>query len=513
MMTGWNHGYNVSVGYSYGFFREMGPDWLDLCTRIAGFEPPLRNPSRRLRYLELGFGQGLGLCMLAAANPNAEFVGIDFQPEHVAHAQGLVDAAGLDNVRLIEADFSELAQTWPETLGTFDHVALHGIFSWVSPQLRADVVQCLLHATHPGSLVYASYNTLPGWYGTAPFQHITRLISEAFPASGSGALEQSVTLFEQLLEAKASIFDILPGLKSRIPHVRDRDISYFVHEYLHENWHPLWHSQVAREFEGAKLTYIGSATLAENMMPEVLPSELRQLVQQQPTDELRQDLQDLVINQGFRRDIYCRGPRPRAAKGLLGIEDTRLYLLSTVEQGHTARFETSFGEIAMEYRAFGELIEALADGPRSVSELLALPNPTKRKTRHILQLMLHGNILGVAAADPGNPEIAGLMNRAIAKGGSEGAPYGHLASSALASAVQASDIDLMLMDSWFQKDRAASLDELASGVAERLTALGRDLNYGGQPVPPSETKERLEQLASAFLEKTLPRWKQLGVTD
>ena len=109
-MSDWSHGYNVSMGYSYGFYREMAPDWLDFCAWIGGFEPP-RRAGRPLRYLELGCGQGFGLCLLAAANSGAEFLGVDFQPEHIEHATGLAEAAGLTNVRFVRADFLDLDRT------------------------------------------------------------------------------------------------------------------------------------------------------------------------------------------------------------------------------------------------------------------------------------------------------------------------------------------------------------------------------------------------------------------
>jgi hypothetical protein len=63
-MSDWSHGYDVSVGYSFGFFREMAPDWLDFCSRLAGYEVPERADGK-FRYLELGSGQGFGLCLLA----------------------------------------------------------------------------------------------------------------------------------------------------------------------------------------------------------------------------------------------------------------------------------------------------------------------------------------------------------------------------------------------------------------------------------------------------------------
>ena len=77
------HGYDVSVGYSYTFYREMAPDWLDFCVRQAGVG--VARAEGPFRYLELGAGQGLGLCLLAASNPAAEFVGVDFQHEHTEH--------------------------------------------------------------------------------------------------------------------------------------------------------------------------------------------------------------------------------------------------------------------------------------------------------------------------------------------------------------------------------------------------------------------------------------------
>jgi tRNA G46 methylase TrmB len=47
---------------------------------LKGSEPP----DTSARMLELGCGQGLGLCVMAAANPHMRFVGVDFNPEQIA---------------------------------------------------------------------------------------------------------------------------------------------------------------------------------------------------------------------------------------------------------------------------------------------------------------------------------------------------------------------------------------------------------------------------------------------
>ena len=89
-----HHGYDVSVAYPSYFIREMAPNWLDFCIGAQGFEAPRREAA--YRYLDLGCGQGFHLCILAAANPDAQFVGIDFDAAYIAHVvQDLASAAYL----------------------------------------------------------------------------------------------------------------------------------------------------------------------------------------------------------------------------------------------------------------------------------------------------------------------------------------------------------------------------------------------------------------------------------
>ncbi|MGY8905539.1 MAG: class I SAM-dependent methyltransferase [Burkholderiales bacterium] len=100
----WKHGYFAESGYTYGFYPEVSPARLGWIASLKG----LREPGNQFRYIDMGCGQGLGLLILAAAYPDAEFVGIDFMPEHIAHARNLAKRAGLTNVKLIEGDFLAL---------------------------------------------------------------------------------------------------------------------------------------------------------------------------------------------------------------------------------------------------------------------------------------------------------------------------------------------------------------------------------------------------------------------
>src|SRR5215470_17013108 len=74
----WTGGYVADIGYTAHFYRETAPGHMAFATLCIG-----RSPGRAFkptRMLELGFGQGFGLTLLAAANPDTAFEGYDFNP-------------------------------------------------------------------------------------------------------------------------------------------------------------------------------------------------------------------------------------------------------------------------------------------------------------------------------------------------------------------------------------------------------------------------------------------------
>lgn len=486
------HGYDLSESYGYGFGREMAPDWIDFSARLAGQRAPRQGAS--FDYLELGCGQGQGLCVMAAASPAARFVGIDLHPGHVAHARRMAAEAGLSNVRFVEGDIVALAEAWPGDLGTFDYVVAHGLYSWISPAVRAAVVRCLSHATREGALVYNGYNTMPGWLGTMPFQHITRMIRQTGGKDARGVFDASVALFDRLRAGGAETFRILPGLAGRLDAVKTRPLGYLSGEYLHDHWHPLWHSTVARELAGAGLRYVGPATLAEALLPAQLPPALRATILEQDDPALRQDLQDLVINQFFRRDIYVRGePNPGTP-----VEDTAVVLATVQPPEQPIRFDTAFAQVMLQPPSFAEILTSLESGPRSIAQLAALPGMARQgieATRAVVLLLLHAGTLAVAPDVSGDAAVASRINAAVARGAAQGMAYEHLAAATLASGIATGEIELLLLDAWLEGARDAAT--LAAGATKRLAALGR----GPLPAGAAET----------FVAHTLPHWRALGV--
>lgn len=503
-MSDWTHGYNIEQGYTYGVYRELAPDWMDVCAMLAGFVAPSEGAQGQLRYLELGCGQGFGLALIASAYPDIEFVGIDFSPEHIAHARGLARAAGLENVRFVEADFLDLARDWPPELGRFDYAVLHGIYSWVPPELRRAIVGCLGHALVSGGLAYVSYNSMPGWAVMQPFQHVAARLQARSPLPGAQVLNQAVSLFQRLRTGKAALFDALPGLGARLDGLKELSPAYLVQEYLHENWHPLWFSEVADEMRGAKLDFVASATLPENLLPAMLPEPVRAVVTEIADPMAQQDMIDCAINQSFRRDLLARGRR-RRFPAAPGAADLLVEALAR-PSGDTVAIKTSFGEFTLKEQIYAPVFDALESGPRRISDLLA-----REDQSNVLQgliLLAHGGhvaILKDSARDLGPGQ---RFNSACAAAVLTGAPYNHLAAPAIGSAVVARDVDLMLLA---LIDAGVEREQLGAQLLEALSRLGRKLLRDGKPLDGQESERLANDLVNDAFVNRIPGWQRLGV--
>lgn len=512
-MSKWTHGYDISLGYTHGFYREMAPDWLDMCARLSGYLVPDRGADGKFRYLDMGCGQGFGLCLLAAANPDGEFVGIDFMPEHVVHATRLAAAGGLTNVRFVEADFAQLALDWPADLGLFDYVVMHGICSWIPDPVRAALMRCLEQAVVPGGFVYNSYNTLPGWASTMPFRHMARrMLAAGGKTSSAAAIGGTLKMFEKMEQANTAMFRALPTLKSRLASIRDQKNGYLVQEYMHEAWRLFWFSEMIEEMKAAKLSYIGTATVAEQMLPGVLDPSNRAIIEDETDPVYRQEVQDCVINQSFRRDLMCRGGQKVFANPFEQVKPIVLQLVKAPKEDQLT-IPTSFGELTLKREFFGPVVNALTDGPMTIGALMDVPAIQKQGVNAAIQsmmLLVQHNAVSVARQTKADAGIAQRFNAALARAVCEGAPYGQVAVPTLGSGLSIPDSDFMLLDAWLERP-GCDARTLGKGLVARLKRLGRRLSEDGKALDESAHAQRVEALANAFLKTTVLRWRKAGV--
>ncbi len=511
-MSIWSSGYNTDLGYTFGFYREQCPEWLDFVGWVKGVTPP----EGTWRYLELGCGQGYGLLLTAAANPDHDFLGIDFNPIHISHARRLAEIAGLNNVRFEEADFIELAKAWPADWGRFDYAVAHGTYTWLAHEVCQALVQVLYHATAPGAFVYLSYNTLPGWISSYPVQHLMRLWQTTEQMPSLTAIDTGLKRLMAIADTDSAMARSIPGMKGMLEKVATRDRAYLIQEYLHDTWCPRWFDQVVEELTPAKLSYLGTASLGDLYLPTFLPSKYKELLNTYTNPIVREVMLDVLVNQSFRRDVFTRGAAPDwPARRQAVIQQQRICLLSRPPKAEEIKFKTSVGELNGKADVYNSFFDLLESGPKTVEELMRVPFPKPLSLGDMLQalaFMLNAGYVGFFRP-LANPQPALALNRAIAQAVAEGAPYRFVVASQTGNVLTVSDVDLIFLHQVMQQADLQPL-ELGERLTDCLLTLGKGLMKDGNPCTRREDLLPYAQtLAQTFLQETLPTWKKLGICE
>ncbi len=423
-MSEWASGYVSDIEYISGFYAEQAPAELDLTALICGVEPPRRmGETQGFDYCEIGCGTGSTIAALAAANPEGRFVGIDFMPAHIARAEALRAAAGLDNLRLIEADVAGLADRAQTDLPMFDYVTLHGVYSWVAPHVRAGIVRFLARHLRPGGLVYVSYNVLPGWHAMIPMQKLLFEIAARVDGDSIARARAGSDFIERCVQAGAPMLgkESFQQQMARSPTAQlavERD-SYLAHEFLNANWQPMYHMDLAKDLADAKLVHVGSAKLVENFAGVGLSPEAAGVLDTMPDGPLRETVKDYFNGRIFRRDVFVRGRR-----GIDPIQrEMRLAAVRLVTtapppaKDHEASVLGS--TLTLHHAAYAPLFKRMAEDVPTVDDLVAL---SRAHGRPMSGTEILGMLAGLKLATPVQRDVTGegveacrRHNRAVAE--------------------------------------------------------------------------------------------------
>src|ERR1700694_710491 len=257
----WAGGYVADVGDTARFYPETAPSHMGFAALSIGRSPGLA--LRPKRVLELGFGQGFGLSLLAASNPGVEFEGLDFNPEHVGHVQRLIQSAGVSNLQVSETSFEEAAARGGDN--NVDVILLHGIFGWVGRASQDAILAIARQRLKPDGVFYVSYNCMPGWAPLVPIRQLMHEVKRRNPGASSGRqLTQALELLTKLRDGGAGYFAANPKAAEHLSGMLKTDSVYLAHEYLNEHWDLFQVSDVMARFAEAKLSFLCSATIAMN---------------------------------------------------------------------------------------------------------------------------------------------------------------------------------------------------------------------------------------------------------
>lgn len=517
----WDHGYTSRETYTAHFHSEMAPNWLDFAALVKGHTPPRQREGTPFRYLELGCGMGFGLCLLAALYPEGRFLGIDFQPDHIAHARQLAEELGLENVRFREADFLDLRAD-PSPLGfacgeagPYHYVAAHGIATWVVEPVQQALLAVASAALLPGGIFYCSYNTLPGWLPLTTYQQLVRLeLKRGELARPSEAFRRAHATVASLLgeEGKPTpLRGLLPSLSQELAQLRLGDTPYLLGEYDNAGWQPLYVAEMHQRCAAHKLRPIATATLPE-LFEELLPEPLRSQAAQEPDPLVRQTLIDLACARGFRRDLFARGSCQLSAdawrRRLAGL---RLRRLETPPRQEW-RFDTSFGALSVPAAICEAMEAALTEGPRTLAQLAEAIDQPPVEVLRLAALQLHEDRLGLDRGEAGAQAFASCerVNARLLQRMAEGWGYGSLAAPAVGNGMSCTTIEALCC-------LAPGQDPL--NPAGQSWLMQRLIDLGARPQPPAgagmksdyDLDEETLNAVTAFQRNRLPVLQELGV--
>ena len=409
MNQSWSGGYVADVPYLEGFYLQQSPARMALTCMLVGVVAELPAPTDEACYIELGCGVGIGALMTAASNPGWKVLAIDYNPAHIAIGVGLAHAAGLDNIEFLEADVSQLS---PSVLPTADFVTLHGLWSWVAPEVRAGIVRLLAAKTRPGAIVHISYNSLPGWQGAIGLQRLIYESGMRAPGRSNKRVEVGMELARELKGLGAHYLVESRVVRDVLEEQEGIPTEYLTHEYMNAHWRPEFHADVANALSEAKLDWVGSANPLENFPDLMLTAEQRKVMDRYSDPIMHEAIKDICLQRGLRHDIYVRGAR-RVGPPQRDAALSRLTLVPIVAPDELqTTLDVPVGKAEMS-EALKKLMAASLQGPATVGELLAR-EPGRSSAAELASVMIGSNQCQPSMwPQSGQPQGAHRLNRVL----------------------------------------------------------------------------------------------------
>lgn len=512
-------GYITDVDYIPGFYPHLSPVAMRYAASLNRVAPPTTTDG--FRYLELGCGLGRSLTTLAAANPQGNFVGVDINANHISAIEKDIAAGELKNVQALNSDFVSL----DKNLGKFDFLALHGVFSWVAPEVREQILAVAKAHLAPGGLLLVSYNAMPGWAHLQPIRGILRQYAALRQGDTVQRIRDALNYLVFIRDKKARYFEDNPRAAAYVDGLLKQDLRYLAHEYLNEHWTSFYFSEVAGMFGSAGLAFVGSLPIHTNFWDLCVRPEFQELFRTTSNRLVTESHKDFCANTAFRWDIYSAEPQ------ILQSPEERL------KQVDDLYFRSAKLDIALPHQVNLGVVTSTIQGPLYETLLKILSQKSLRLSEILKEKTLKGNPLPdlIRAVDAGvamglldvtagpvpgsqnkpskkevTPQIPSAFNRSILAQDLLGGRPVALASTVTGTGHTLGDFD------------AAILHELTSGgsnglvqrVDERLTGSGRSLQQEGKPVTDPATRQKLvEDACNAFTNTSLPQLTQFGIVS
>ncbi|MDB4939113.1 MAG: Methyltransferase type 12 [Labilithrix sp.] len=286
------------VRYPSVAYRQTDPDRLASIARLHGIAAPA---VERCRVLEIGCAVGGNLASMAMMLPQARLVGIDLSQPQIEQGRAAMSAAGVENVQLAALDLMDIGTS----LGTFDYIVAHGVFSWISSDAQDELLAIIARCLAPNGVAYVSYNTRPGW------QQLS-VLRDAMLFELRGVKESRERIRrgrEYLAWLRASLPDggaYGPRFLDDVATIEAANDEELLHDYLAPFNLPIhFHKMIARAARHG-LSYLCDAEPSLSA-DHSLSEHAERARERSPTELVFAEQHfDFLSNRRFRRTLFCR---------------------------------------------------------------------------------------------------------------------------------------------------------------------------------------------------------------
>ena len=509
-MNSWNEGYFTDSTYTYGYYRELSPNFMRWCLTLKGFAVP--EVDENSCHCELGFGQGISANIHAATNPG-KFFGTDFNPAHAANAQELAQASGAD-ANFFEDSFEEFAKR--DDLPQFDTIGFHGIWSWVSDENRRHMLDFARKHLKSGGVVYCSYNCLPGWAPAAPLRELLRLCDQNHAdANTDKRVKAALDFIGEMIDAKPAYLNLAPNFADVFKGLKKQNAHYIAHEYLNLDWDLMYFKDVAEMFSEYKLDFAATALPIESLGEVTFSEAARKFLEKIGEPLMREQVRDYFVNRQFRKDLFVRGLRRLSNyEAYEKILSTR-YVLIRPAADVPMKISTAIGSVTLSEKLYKPLLEFLQEDnfrPKTFMEYLSLHTELKPK-----DLVAAATILVDAnQIFPCQSEAAiklvkkscERLNAYICERSKVEDAINFLASPLIGMGVNLNRFQRVFLSAYNSGNRSA--DALAQAFWEVFSRQGQRIIIKGKRLETAEENlAHLKSIAEIFLSKELPIFKAL----
>lgn len=358
------------IAYPTAIFSQTAPDRLATIARLSGLTPP---PVPTARVLEIGTGDGMNLLALAAAYPQAHFVGFDLAATAIERGERWRLSAGITNAELRVLDILDAAEALE---GPFDYIIAHGIYAWVPPAVRAATMAVIGRRLSPDGVAFLSYNAMPGGYLRLALRDA--LLLELGDLQGADRWKAARACLTALAaEPEGRENPAQAALRDAAKHTLDKPWSVLCHDELGPCFHPQPLSDVAAAAQINGLQFLGDADrermgdafLPDGVAPE--PNTTGQLVRLLQA----RDYRDFRF---FRQTLLVRSAaRPARRIDHAALAD--LYAVTRCHRTENGQFQLASDVFEVQDPALADaLAQLVAARPRRLRVGDLVDTPTRR---------------------------------------------------------------------------------------------------------------------------------------